>query len=117
MFITKDSGKRVDFPSGMSRDVATNKPRYDLIPISFLERLAGLYQRGAEKYGDENWKLADSEEELARFKASGWRHFIQYMRGDEDEDHMAAVCWNLIALEYLKNKIYGDKNSEIEEDY
>jgi hypothetical protein len=105
-YITKDSGERIEFQSGMKRDTAKGKPRYDLIPTFMLTRLAGLYTRGAEKYGEWNWQLADSEEELQRFKASAWRHFIQYMEGQDDEDHGIAVMWNIIAIEYMKEKLY-----------
>jgi hypothetical protein len=101
-YITKDSGERVDFPSGMRRDTDRGKPRYDLIPLPMLRRVADLYTRGAVKYGDENWKLANSPEEVARFKASAWRHFVQYMNGERDEDHMAAVVFNLFAVETIE---------------
>lgn len=101
-FTTKDSGKRVEFKSGMRRDTTEGKPRYDLIPTELLKRLAELYARGAEKYGDENWKLANSEEEFKRFKASAYRHFIQWFsEWDTDEDHGVAVMWNIIAYEWL----------------
>ncbi len=106
---TKDSGKRVGFKSGMVRDIADDKPRYDLIPIWALKRLAELYGRGAKKYGDNNWQLANSGEELQRFKGSAWRHFTQYMQGDQDEDHMAAIMFNIIAHEQTKNKIEEGK--------
>lgn len=95
---TKDSGKRVEFKSGMRRDTTEGKPRYDLIPLEPLRRLAELYARGAEKYGDRNWQLANSKEEMNRFRASAWRHFVQYMNGETDEDHAIAACWNLFAL-------------------
>lgn len=102
---TKDSGERVDFPSGMRRDTDKGKPRYDLIDEPMLTRWAELMARGADKYGEDNWKLANSEEELKRFKASGFRHFIQWIRGDEDEDHAAAILYNVAAAEYVKRKL------------
>lgn len=102
---TKDSGKRVDFDSGMRRDTQDGKPRYDLVYEPLLTRWAELMARGAEKYGENNWQLANSEEELNRFKASGWRHFVQAMRGDDDEDHYAAVLFNLAAILYVKEKL------------
>ncbi len=105
MYITKDSGKRVEFKSGMKRDTAEDKPRYDLVPLWALKRLAELYGRGAVKYGDNNWQLASSEEELQRFKGSAWRHFAQYMNGEDDEDHMSATIFNLIAHEQTKSKL------------
>lgn len=100
-FITKDSGKRIEYKSGMKRDVANDKPRYDLIPPELLKRLAELYSRGAEKYGDCNWQLANSEEEYKRFKASAYRHFIQWFSDwDTEEDHGIATMWNIIAYEW-----------------
>lgn len=112
-FITKDSGKRVDFKSGMRRDTDEGKPRYDLIvPVgckdNMLKRWAELLGRGMAKYGYRNWENANSEEEMIRFKASAFRHFMQWISGEEDEDHAAAVLFNIQAAEYLKEK-YGFK--------
>jgi hypothetical protein len=104
-FVTKDSGKRVEFASGMRRDVQEGKPRYDLIDRVYLKRLAELHARGAEKYGDNNWQLANSEEELKRFEASAFRHLMQYLEGDRSEDHACAVTFNLAAAEYVRNKL------------
>ena len=105
-FETKDSGKRKDYASGMRRDSTEGKPRFDLIPIPPLKRLAELYARGAEKYGDSNWALANSEEELQRFKASAWRHFIAWASGEETgEDEAIATVWNIFAYETIKDKL------------
>lgn len=108
-YITKDSGKRVDFKSGMRRDTDEGKPRFDLIPVMPLRRLADLYARGAEKYGDCNWQLANSEEELKRFKASCMRHLYQWHEGQDDEDHAIAVVWNVFAYLTIEEKIRGKK--------
>jgi hypothetical protein len=102
-FETKDSGARVDYPSGFRRDTDVDKPRYDLIPLDALRRLAELMARGARKYGDNNWMLASGDVELQRFKASAFRHFVQWMNGEVDEDHMAAVVFNLFAYETRKD--------------
>lgn len=104
-YVTKDSGERIEYESGMRRDIADGKPRYDLIPILPLRRLADLYTRGAEKYGDCNWQLADSDEELQRFKASGLRHFFQALNGEADEDHWIAAAWNIFAVVWLMDKM------------
>ena len=95
----------MNFKSGMRRDVDTGKPRYDLMYLPMITRLAELYTRGAVKYGDNNWQLADSEGELNRFKASAFRHFIQWFEGEDDEDHGAAVMWNISAAEHVKSKL------------
>ena len=104
-YITKDSGDRVKFASGMNRDIQDGKARYDLIYLPLLTRWAELMGRGAEKYGERNWEKADSLEELARFKASAFRHFIQIMENDTTEDHYAAVCFNLAAIIMVEDKL------------
>lgn len=100
---TKDSGKRSKYKSGFHRDIDTNKPRYDLIPPELLHRLAMVYTRGSQKYDDDNWRKADSEEEYRRFVASAFRHFEQWRAGNEDEDHAMQCVWNIISYEWHKN--------------
>ncbi len=105
---TKDSGERIEFESGMHRDSQEGKPRYDLLHEPLLTEWALLMGRGAEKYGDNNWKLANSKEELFRAKASAWRHFIQFLRGDDDEAHHAAICFNIGFIMYIMDKLNVD---------
>jgi len=105
-FETKDSGKRVVFDSGMQRDVQDGKVLWHLVASGpMLERWAGLMTRGAEKYEADNWMKAEGEAELARFRASAFRHFMQWWNGDTDEDHAAAVVFNLNGAEYVKDKL------------
>ena len=105
MTMLKDSGKRVHFKSGMNRDTNVGKPRYDLVNEEMLTRWAILMMKGAEKYGERNWELANSPEEADRFKASAWRHFVSWSRGDIDEDHAAAVFFNIAAFERTVKKL------------
>ena len=121
-FETKDSGERKKFNSGMRRDTQKDKPRFDLInPLdlpyneTLLYRWAMLMFRGAEKYGNRNWEKANSQEELDRFKSSAERHFRQAMDGETDEDHFAAVLFNLNAIVYLQYKL--NDNITFEESY
>lgn len=121
-FETKDSGKREEYASGMRRDTQEGKPDFYLlltpeIPYEeqFLTRWAALMTRGAEKYGRRNWQLANSEEELERFKSSAFRHFIQAMSGNTDEDHWAAVAFNINCIVYLEYKLSHKYNEPITE--
>ncbi len=106
---TLDSGERAEYESGMIRDTQAGKPDFSLmfpdLPYEEqpLTRFAMLMTRGAEKYGRRNWQMACSEEELERFKSSAFRHFIQWLTGEEDEDHMSAVMFNLVACEHTKH--------------
>lgn len=99
----KDSGKgpRV-FESGARRDNADNKPRFDLLPVTALERVAKHYAAGAKKYGENNWRKGIPRSE---FLASGLRHLLYLIRGDDDEDHAAAVVWNLLG--YIETQELG----------
>jgi hypothetical protein len=106
-FITKDSGERQEFSTGMRRDVQKGKPRYDLIWQPGLKRVAELMGRGAEKYSERNWEKAATQEELERFKASAYRHFCQWFTGETDEDHMAGTIFNLFGAEYVKERLKG----------
>lgn len=111
-FDTKDSGERAEYDSGMVRDTEKGKARFDLlIPVGvpyrqqMLTRFAELMQRGAEKYEPRNWEKAEGEAELARYKSSAFRHLIQWITDETDEDHAAAVMFNLLAAETVKAKV------------
>lgn len=114
-YTTKDSGKRQNYDSGMRRDTQEGKPDFSLLLTDLpydeqlITRWAGLMTRGAEKYGRRNWQLANSQEELERFKASAFRHFMQWITGQDDEDHAAAVLFNIQAYEYTKYKVDNEK--------
>lgn len=110
-YITKDSGKRVNYPSGMRRDTQEGKPRYDLCYQPLLKRWAELMERGAVKYGVNNWQKAKTKKELARFKASAYRHFFQWFNDESpEEDHAAALFFNISAVEYLKSRLKSNKS-------
>lgn len=104
-FKVKDSGQRQAYDSGMVRDTQEGKPDYTLLPLEFLTRWAMHMTLGAVKYGRDNWRLANSEEELTRFQGSAFRHFVQWLNGETDEDHAAAVAYNVAAAEYVKGRL------------
>lgn len=103
-YITKDSGEREQYSTGMVRDTRTGKGRYDLIPVEAIRRMAEVYERGATKYGDNNWRAGGP---YSRFIDSGLRHIYSYIRNEQsqveqDEDHLAQAVFNLFALIYLE---------------
>lgn len=111
MKITKDSGERATFVTGMQRDTSSGKARFDLIvpeeiPYSeqLLTRFAELMTRGAVKYDARNWEKASTAEEMGRFKESAFRHFMQWYCGEEDEDHAVAIWFNIMGFETTKYK-------------
>lgn len=98
----KDSGKRQNFKTGSVRDTAEDKPRYDLITIIGLYRLAMHYTNGAKKYGDRNWEKGQP---LSRYIESAERHIAKIKAGLEDEDHESAATWNLLGFTHTKAMI------------
>lgn len=109
---TLDSGNHETYTSGMKRDTQEGKPRFDLIlpkslPYQFtmLTRWASLMERGAQKYGDRNWEKGNGFKELERAEASAFRHMVQWLNGETDEGHAAAVFFNSAAAEYFKYQI------------
>jgi len=110
---TKDSGERYqNGTSGYQRDTEKGKARFELmfpkgVPYSeqMLTRVAELMVRGSEKYGDRNWERADDPKDLERFKSSAFRHLMQWMLGETDEDHAAAVIFNIVANESIAWKL------------
>lgn len=101
-YITKDSGQREDFSTGSRRDTQDGKPRYDLIPVGPLKRLANLYMRGAIKYGENNYQKGQP---YRRTLASLLRHIYAWVEGDRSEDHLSAVAWGVFALMYYEDQI------------
>lgn len=168
-FVTKDSGKRQEYATGMVRDVTDGKTRFDLVwfPLveawqdhrrglrahgmdfgevdrelvleeflrwwetpdiligarvaaflgaregqeELLRRWAELMTRGAVKYGALNWQKAATQTELDRFRESAARHFFQWYLGDRDEDHAAAVLFNLSGAMYVADRMGGKVSS------
>jgi len=111
LYTVKDSGKREQFESGMVRDVADDKIDYTLVfDGPMLERWAVHLTKGAKKYAKRNWMKANGQAEYDRATESLTRHFIQYIYGDTDEDHAAAILFNVNLREYVKEKMNnGDR--------
>lgn len=105
-FQVKDSGERMHFASGMQRDISEGKVRYDLaLDGPMFKRYAEHLTKGASKYQPRNWMQAEGQAELDRFRESALRHFIQWYQGEMDEDHAAAVFFNINGAEYVKEKM------------
>jgi hypothetical protein len=102
----KDSGKREQFESGMQRDVEDDKLDYTLaLDGPMFDRFVAHLTKGAKKYEARNWMKASGNREYQRFKRSALRHFMQWFRGDVDEDHAAAVWFNINGAEYVKDGV------------
>jgi hypothetical protein len=58
----------------------------------FLE-VAKHFEEGAKKYGENNWQKGIP---VKCYIDSAVRHYLKWLRGDKDEPHDRAFCWNLM---------------------
>jgi hypothetical protein len=119
-YVVKDSGKKFESPDGMVRDTSEGKPQFTLmfpkgVPYEeqLMTRVADLYYKGGVKYGPRNWEKSSTEESLAKHEDCLMRHVVKFLLGMEDEDHAAAVVWNVNAVlltrrNLAKNKAYSN---------
>lgn len=61
--------------------------------VVMLKDLAIHFQKGAEKYGENNWKKGIPQ---WSFEDSGFRHLCQYLNDETDEPHWISSIWNMM---------------------
>ena len=103
--MTPAGEEHVVYESGMVRGDDTGKPDYTLVDLALLERWAAHLTAQVPLKGRDNWRLARTPEDLQRFRASAFRHFIQWLRGDTDEDHAAAILFNIAGAEHVSAQL------------
>lgn len=111
-FQVKDSGNRQEWGTGSKRDTNEGKPRYDLISVHALTRLAEHMAKGAKKYGERNWELGQPTN---RYYESALRHLYMYLT-DDSEDHLAAVLFNVMAIIHMQTEIEAGRLPEYLDD-
>lgn len=73
------------------RDVHHCLPFTD--PDTMFLEVAKHFEEGCEKYGENNWRKGIP---VKRYIDSAVRHYLKYRRGDKDEPHDRAFCWNIL---------------------
>lgn len=53
------------------------------------------FEEGAKKYGEYNWQKGIP---IQSYIDSAVRHYLKYLRGDDDENHLRAFVWNILCL-------------------
>ncbi len=91
----------MDCGTGAVREAETGKGRYDLIPPEAMFRIARWFEQGAEKYGGRNWEKGIP---VSRCISAAFRHLYKYLAGWTDEDHLAAVAWNVMAIMWFETR-------------
>lgn len=89
------------FSSGATS--TTEKPRYDLIPLTALRRLADRFGYGAKKHGDHNYKAGYDDPDFIRDRKNHLvEHIMNYIQGDRSTDHLGAILCNAAMLAELE---------------
>lgn len=84
------------FESGAVRDSNEGKSRPDLISPYFTERLGHRLAYGIKQgYPAHNWEKGIPTE---AFLESLERHLVAYKMGKTDEDHAAAIAFNIMGI-------------------
>lgn len=116
----KNSGVFHTSSSGMKRD-ANPQGAIDYSNIlhgPMYDRWAGHLTKAKVKYPDAapgvpNWTLGANLEDYLRFRESAFRHLRKWMNGQRDEDHAAAVYFNLNGAEYVRNRLNPDERRKL----
>lgn len=90
--VAKANGPRRVFATGSVRDNCEGKGDPFSIPYEAKRRLGVHFENGGKKYDRFNWRLGQPMSELLN---SASRHLDLLMAGKGDEDHAAAVLWNV----------------------
>lgn len=98
----EDNGSRVQAPTGALREDQSLKGEWSFMPYDSLQRVAVWYELGAKKYAPRNWEKGLSVRECANAAA---RHLFKFMWGWKDEDHLAAVVWNVFAIMFYEKHV------------
>ena len=68
-----------------------NDPFKDV--AAMLLEVAKHFENGAKKYGEYNWQKGIP---VKSYIDSMVRHYLKWLRGDNDEPHDRAFCWNIL---------------------
>lgn len=72
---------------------------------TMLLEVSKHFEEGAAKYGENNWQKGIPE---SSYIDSAVRHYLKWLRGDDDEQHDRAFIWNIMCLiwthEHITNK-------------
>lgn len=67
--------------------------RIDWTKETLLLEVSKHFEEGAKKYGEYNWQKGIPTH---CYIDSATRHYLKWLRGDDDEPHNRAFCWNIL---------------------
>lgn len=70
-----------------------NKIDWNRNHYTMLLEVSKHFEEGAKKYGPDNWRKGIP---VHCYIDSAVRHYLKFLRGDKDEPHDRAFCWNIV---------------------
>ena len=61
--------------------------------VTMVLEVSKHFEEGAKKYGEDNWQKGIPTH---CYIDSAIRHYLKWLRGDKDEPHDRAFCWNIL---------------------
>lgn len=83
------------------------KLRWDLLPLDVVEKLVEIYEFGANKYGENNWRTIENG--YKRCRAAMFRHLTAYDKGEHvdsesGKSHLAHAAWNALSMVFFAER-------------
>ena len=95
--------------SGVVRSTTVGKIDFLLVRDGpMLWRWAKLLSDAVPDKGERNWTKGRDHNDLIRFRAGAARHFEQWLAGECDGDHAAAIFFNVNGAEHVEARWRGD---------
>lgn len=80
---------------------------YDKDEHTMLLEVAKHFEEGCKKYGENNWRKGIP---VHCYIDSAVRHYLKFLRGDNDEPHDRAFCWNILCCIWTVKHIGGENS-------
>ena len=80
---------------------------YGNISTALLE-VSKHFEEGAKKYGENNWQKGIP---VNCYIDSAVRHYLKWLRGDQDEPHDRAFVWNLMCCIWEVDRIAKNREN------
>jgi hypothetical protein len=69
---------------------------------TLVDRCGTWMAKGAAKYADRNWELGLP---VSRYLSSLLRHLLKWERDEDDEDHAAAIVFNVMGIIFTREQV------------
>lgn len=101
LLVTSQNSRRME----KAKRYNEGKLRWALVDFKALEELVRVLEMGAEKYGDDNWKLGLPYTQVCE---SAMRHLLAFLSGENTDkesgrSHLAHVMANMMFLQSYVN--------------